>query len=104
MCIRDSKNTVKIVGDRTDLHVQGYFVYDSKKSGSTTISHLRFDPSPILSTYLIDEATFVGVHKWSFLERLDVLGLAAPGATVLLNAPYPADPVWGRLPLSLIHI
>ena len=96
-----NKNTAKIVGDRTDLHVQGYFVYDSKKSGSTTISHLRFDPSPILSTYLIDEATFVGVHKWSFLERLDVLGLAAPGATVLLNAPYPADQVWGRLPAEV---
>ena len=93
-----NKNTAKIVGKNTDLLVQAYFVYDSKKSGSMTISHLRFDPEPIDSTYLIDRATFVGVHQWSFLERIDVLGVAAPGATVLINSPYPADQVWDRLP------
>ncbi len=92
-----NKNTAKIVGTHSPLHVQAYFVYDSKKSGSVTFSHLRFDEQPIGSTYLIDTATFVGVHQWNFLERLDVLGLAAPGATVLLNAPYPADQVWGHL-------
>ena len=93
-----NKNTAKIVGHNAGLHVQGYFVYDSKKSGSVTTSHLRFDEQPIGSTYLITEATFVGVHQWNFLERLDVLALAAPGATVLLNAPYSADQVWDRLP------
>ncbi len=86
-----NKNTAKIVGKNTDLVVQAYFVYDSKKSGSMTVSHLRFDPEPIDSTYLIDRATFVGVHQWNFLERMDVLGVAAPGATVLINSPYPAD-------------
>ena len=68
-----NKNTTKIVGKNTDLVVQAYFVYDSKKSGSMTVSHLRFDPEPIDSTYLIDRATFVGVHQWGFLERIDVL-------------------------------
>ena len=95
-----NKNTAKIVGDRTDLRVQGYFVYDSKKSGSTTISHLRFDPNPITSTYLVDQATFVGVHQWSFLQRLDVLKVAAPGAVVLLNSPHRPEDVWGALPES----
>jgi pyruvate-ferredoxin/flavodoxin oxidoreductase len=93
-----NKNTAKIVGTNTDLHVQAYFVYDSKKSGSTTVSHLRFDPAPIDSSYLIQDATFVGVHQWSFLERHDVLAVAGPGATVLINSPYAADELWGRLP------
>jgi pyruvate-ferredoxin/flavodoxin oxidoreductase len=93
-----NKNTAKIIGGNTDMSVQAYFVYDSKKSGSTTISHVRVDEQPIDSPYLIDEATFVGVHQWSLLETLDVLCLAAQGATVLLNAPYPADEVWDRLP------
>jgi pyruvate-ferredoxin/flavodoxin oxidoreductase len=79
------------------MKVQAYFVSDSKKSGSTTISHVRVDEHDIDSSYLIDEATFVGVHQWSLLETLDVLCLAARGATVLLNAPYPADEVWDRL-------
>jgi pyruvate-ferredoxin/flavodoxin oxidoreductase len=92
-----NKNTAKIVGKNTDLVVQAYFVYDSKKSGSMTVSHLRFDPDPIDSTYLIDRATFVGVHQWSFLERIDVLSVAAPGAMVLINSPYPADQIWDRL-------
>lgn len=96
-----NKNTAKIIGGNTDLHVQAYFVYDSKKSGSTTISHVRVDEHPIHSTYLIDEATFIGVHQWNFFERLDVLHLAAHGATVLLNSPYPADQVWGRLPAEV---
>lgn len=96
-----NKNTAKIVGDNTDLNVQAYFVYDSKKSGSMTVSHLRFDPQPIESTYLIDQATFVGVHQWSFLDRLDVLTVAAPGATVLINSPYPAEQLWDRLPIEV---
>jgi len=92
-----NKNTTKIVGHNTDLAVQAYFVYDSKKSGSMTVSHVRFDPNPINSTYLIDRATFVGVHQWDFLERMDVLTVAAPGATVLINSPFPADEIWDRL-------
>jgi pyruvate-ferredoxin/flavodoxin oxidoreductase len=96
-----NKNTAKIVGKNSDLFVQAYFVYDSKKSGSMTVSHLRFDPRPIESTYLIDRATFVGVHQWSFLDRIDVLGVAAPGATVLMNSPYPAEEVWDRLPVEV---
>ncbi len=95
-----NKNTAKIVGGHSGLHVQAYFVYDSKKSGSMTVSHLRFDPQPIGSTYLVDDATFVGVHQWSFLERINVLDVAAPGATVLLNSPYAPDQVWGRLPVE----
>jgi pyruvate-ferredoxin/flavodoxin oxidoreductase len=93
-----NKNTAKIVGTNTDLSVQGYFVYDSKKSGSMTVSHLRFDAKPIESTYLVQNATFVGVHTWSFVDRFDVFALAAPGATVLLNSPVPADRLWDRLP------
>ena len=96
-----NKNTAKIIGDNTDLHVQAYFVYDSKKSGSTTISHVRVDEHPINSTYLIDEASFVGIHQWNFFDRLDVLSLAAKGATVLLNSPYPAEQVWDRLPVEV---
>ncbi len=96
-----NKNTAKVVGQNTDLFVQAYFVYDSKKSGSMTVSHLRFDPAPIDSTYLIDRATFVGVHQWSFLDRVDVLRIAEPGATVLINSPHPADQVWDRLPCEV---
>jgi len=96
-----NKNTAKIVGTNTDLHVQAYFVYDSKKSGSTTVSHLRFDPRPITSTYLIDRATFVGVHQWHFLERLDVLQVAARGAVVLINSPHRPEDVWDRLPAEV---
>jgi pyruvate-ferredoxin/flavodoxin oxidoreductase len=93
-----NKNSIKIIGEETDLFAQGYFVYDSKKSGSTTVSHLRFGPKPIRSTYLIDQANFVACHQWVLLSRLDVLGQAAPGATVLLNSPYPTDEVWDNLP------
>ena len=96
-----NKNTAKIVGANSDLDVQAYFVYDSKKSGSMTVSHVRFDDRPIGSTYLIDEATFVGVHQWNLLQRMDVLGLAAPGATVLVNSPYGADDVWAHLTVEV---
>jgi pyruvate-ferredoxin/flavodoxin oxidoreductase len=96
-----NKSSVKIIGDHTDNYAQGHFVYDSKKSGARTISHLRFGPRPITSTYLIGEATFVACHQWTFLEQIDVLELAAPGATFLLNSPYPADEVWDHLPGAL---
>src|ERR1035438_6030908 len=93
-----NKNSIKIIGEDTDNYAQGYFVYDSKKSGSVTISHLRFGPKPIHSTYLISKANFVACHQFSFLERLDVLKVAEPGATFLLNSPYGADEVWGMMP------
>ena len=93
-----TKNTVKIIGENTPLHAQGYFVYDSKKSGSITVSHLRFGPRPIESTYLIHQANFVACHQFEFLERIDVLALAGPGATFLLNSPYGPDEVWDKLP------
>lgn len=96
-----NKNSVKIIGEFTDLHAQGYFVYDSKKSGSTTISHLRFGPRPIESTYLIRQANFVACHQFSLLERMDVLELAAPGAVFLLNSPYGPHQVWDFLPREL---
>jgi pyruvate-ferredoxin/flavodoxin oxidoreductase len=93
-----NKSSVKIIGEGTDLHAQGYFVYDSKKSGSVTVSHLRFGPEPIRSTYLIEQADFVACHHFGLLARMKVLELARPGATVLLNSPYPADELWDRLP------
>jgi pyruvate-ferredoxin/flavodoxin oxidoreductase len=95
-----NKNSIKIIGDETDLHAQGYFVYDSKKSGSMTVSHLRFGPEPIRSTYLVEQAQFVACHQWGLLARVDVLAHAAPRGTVLLNSPYPADEVWAALPLN----
>jgi pyruvate-ferredoxin/flavodoxin oxidoreductase len=96
-----NKNTVKIVGEATDLFPQGYFVIDSKKSGSVTVSHLRFGSKPIRSTYLIDRATFVACHQFSLLDRMDVLRLAQPGATFLLNSPYGPEEVWDRLPAEV---
>jgi pyruvate-ferredoxin/flavodoxin oxidoreductase len=98
-----NKASIKIIGNSTELWTQGYFVYDSKKSGSVTISHLRFGPEPIRSTYLITEADFVACHQFSLLQRLEVLGIARSGATVLLNSPYPADEVWGHLPVEVQH-
>jgi pyruvate-ferredoxin/flavodoxin oxidoreductase len=95
-----NKNSVKIIGETTPLYGQGYFVYDSKKSGSRTVSHLRASPRPIESTYLIREAGFVAVHQFAFLEDMDVLDIAAAGATVLLNSPYPANAVWDQLPME----
>jgi pyruvate-ferredoxin/flavodoxin oxidoreductase len=96
-----NKNSVKIVGENTPLHAQGYFVYDSKKSGSVTVSHLRFAKRPIRSAYLIGRANFVACHQFSFLERMDVLELAEPGATFLLNSPFGPDEVWERLPVEI---
>ena len=93
-----NKASIKIIGEHTDQWAQGYFVYDSKKSGSVTVSHLRFGPEPIQSTYLIDQADFVACHQFGLLERMPVLDVARTGATVLLNSPYPADEVWDRLP------
>ncbi len=99
-----NKNSIKIIGEETAADVQGYFVYDSKKAGAVTISHLRFGPGPIRSSYLIRQAEFVACHQWSFLERYDVLEHAAPGAVVLLNAPYPPEEVWDRLPREVQEI
>ena len=96
-----NKSSIKIIGDNTDLWAQGYFVYDSKKSGSVTVSHLRFGPDPIRSTYLIDNADFVACHQFGLLERLSVLDSARTGATVLINAPYPVDQVWEHLPIEV---
>ena len=93
-----NKNSVKIIGEETDNFAQGYFVYDSKKSGSITVSHLRFGTAQIRSTYLISRANFIACHQFSFLERLDMLKWAEPGATFLLNAPVGKDEIWGVLP------
>ncbi|RRD45599.1 pyruvate:ferredoxin (flavodoxin) oxidoreductase [Tessaracoccus sp. OH4464_COT-324] len=92
-----NKNTIKILGHRDNTFAQGYFVYDSKKSGSRTVSHLRFGPNPIRAPYLVNQAGFIGCHHWSILERVDVLEFAKPGATLLLNSPYGAE-TWERLP------
>ncbi len=93
-----NKNSVKIIGEETDNYAQGYFVYDSKKAGAKTVSHLRFGPRPIQSTYLISKANFVACHQFFFLEKFDMLKYAEKGATFLLNSPYGAGEVWGRIP------
>ena len=93
-----NKASVKIIGEGTDLHAQGYFVYDSKKSGGVTVSHLRFGPEPIRSAYLIDAADFVACHQFGLLEKTDVLDFAKPGATFLLNSPFGPAEVWDHLP------
>ncbi len=93
-----NKNSIKIIGEDTDFNAQGYFVYDSKKSGSTTISHLRFGPRPIHSTYLISRANFVACHQWFFLEKFDMLQNLVEGGTFLLNSSYGPSEVWDRLP------
>ncbi len=93
-----NKNSIAIIGRNTPFYAQGYFVYDSKKAGAHTISHLRFGPRPIRSTYLIRRAQFVGVHQFGFLERFRVVDGAAPGATLLLNTPYPPEETWDRIP------
>ncbi len=93
-----NKNTIKIIGETSEGAAQGYFVYDSKKSGAITISHLRFGPGPIRSSYLVRTAQFVACHQFSLLDRYDVLGYAAPEANVLLNCPDGVDDVWSRLP------
>jgi pyruvate-ferredoxin/flavodoxin oxidoreductase len=93
-----NKNSIKIIGEETENYAQGYFVYDSKKSGSVTVSHLRFGKKPIHSTYLINKANFVACHQFGFLERFDVLGSAEQGSTFLLNSPYGPEDVWEHLP------
>jgi pyruvate-ferredoxin/flavodoxin oxidoreductase len=93
-----NKNSAKIIGENTELYAQGYFVYDSKKSGSVTVSHLRFGPRPIESTYLIDQANFIAVHQYNFVEKMDVLESAIDGGIFLLNSPYSKDEVWSHLP------
>jgi pyruvate-ferredoxin/flavodoxin oxidoreductase len=96
-----NKNSVKIIAEDAGLYAQGYFVYDSHKSGAQTVSHLRFGPRPIHSPYLISSANFVGCHQFHFVERQDILKLAAPGATFLLNSPYGPDEIWDQLPRSV---
>ncbi len=96
-----NKNSIKIIGSETANFAQGYFVYDSKKSGAVTVSHLRFGPRPLRSSYLVRRAKFVGCHQFSFVDKYDVLEHAAPGATFLLNSPYSKDEVWDRLPREL---
>ena len=93
-----NKNSIKIIGEETPFFTQGYFVYDSKKSGATTVSHLRFGPRPIRSAYLIKQAGFVACHQFEFVDKIDVLERAAPGAVFLLNAPYGPGEVFDRLP------
>ncbi len=96
-----NKNSIKIIGEDTDFYAQGYFVYDSKKAGALTVSHLRFGSKPIRSTYLIRQANFVACHQFLFVERFDVLKLAQPGATFLLNSPFGPEEVWDHLPNSV---
>ena len=96
-----NKNSVKIVGENTPLYAQGYFVYDSRKAGSVTTSHLRFSPRPIKGSYLVHRANFVACHQFQFLERIDMLSMAEPGATFLLNSPYGADEIWDHLPVEV---
>ena len=93
-----NKNSIKIIGENTDNYGQGYFVYDSKKSGAMTVSHLRFGPQPIRSSYLISKANFVACHQWIFLERYDMLSALVPGGVFLLNSPFNKDEVWDQLP------
>ena len=96
-----NKNSIKIIGEGTDQFVQGYFVLDSKKSGGSTVSHLRFGKDEIHSTYLIEKADVIGVHQFSLLRTMKVLELAKPGGTLLLNSPYPADQVFDQLPVEV---
>ncbi|QXT63394.1 pyruvate:ferredoxin (flavodoxin) oxidoreductase [Tessaracoccus palaemonis] len=95
-----NKNTIKILGSQEGAYGQGYFVYDSKKSGSRTVSHLRFGPNPIRAPYLVNRASFIGCHHWSILERVDILKFARPGTTLLLNSPH-GDDTWHHLPRPL---
>ncbi|MDQ6972917.1 MAG: pyruvate:ferredoxin (flavodoxin) oxidoreductase [Mariprofundaceae bacterium] len=99
-----NKNSIKIIGENTALHCQGYFVYDSKKAGSQTVSHLRFGPEPIRAPYLVDSANFIACHKASFITQVDMLDKAAEGAVFLLNSPTPAERVWDELPKPVQQI
>ena len=93
-----NKNSIKIIGDTTDNYVQGYFVYDSKKAGAQTISHLRFGPEPIYSSYLINSADFIACHQFNFIEKYDILAKIKKGGTFLLNSPFSKDEIWDKLP------
>ena len=93
-----NKNSIKIIGENTDNYAQGYFVYDSKKSGAMTVSHLRFGPQPIKSSYLVSKANFVACHQWIFLERYDMLSALVEGGVFLVNSPFSKDEVWDHLP------
>ncbi len=93
-----NKNSIKIIGQTTDNYVQGYFVYDSKKAGARTVSHLRFGPEPIHSTYLIEEADFVAVHQFNFIQKFNFVKSVKKGGTFLLNSPFTADEIWDQLP------
>jgi pyruvate-ferredoxin/flavodoxin oxidoreductase len=99
-----NKNSIKIIGEETPNYAQGYFVYDSKKSGAMTVSHLRFGAEPIKSTYLIQRANFIAVHQFNFLERYQILEAAEDGATLLLNSPYESEEVWDKLPRSVQEV
>ena len=96
-----NKNSIKIIGENTDNYAQGYFVYDSKKSGAMTVSHLRFGPQPIHSSYLISKSNFVACHQWIFLERYDMLSALVPGGVFLLNSPFGPEEVWDHLPVEV---
>jgi pyruvate-ferredoxin/flavodoxin oxidoreductase len=96
-----NKNSIKIIGEKTDYYVQGYFVYDSKKSGSLTVSHLRFGKHPVRSSYLIQSANFIACHHFNYLTKFDLLKDAEPGATFLLNSPYPQEELWHKLPKKI---
>jgi len=96
-----NRGSVKIIGENTPRYAQGYFVYDSRKAGSVTTSHVRFSPRPIKGSYLVHKANFVGCHQFHFTERIDMLSMAVPGATFLLNSPYGPDEVWDHLPVEV---
>ncbi|HRH40064.1 MAG TPA: pyruvate:ferredoxin (flavodoxin) oxidoreductase [Pyrinomonadaceae bacterium] len=96
-----NKNSIKIIGENTDLFAQGYFVYDSKKSGAKTVSHLRFGKHPIKAPYLISKADFIACHQFNFVEKEEMLAFAKDGATFLLNSPFTKDEVWDKLPLKV---
>ncbi len=96
-----NKNSIKIIGETTDNYVQGYFVYDSKKAGAQTVSHLRFGPDHIYSTYLIHKADFIACHQYNFIEKYDILKSIKKGGTFLLNAPFSKDEIWDRLPKKM---
>ncbi|WP_299013603.1 pyruvate:ferredoxin (flavodoxin) oxidoreductase [uncultured Photobacterium sp.] len=99
-----NKNTIKIIGENTELHTQGYFVYDSKKSGATTVSHLRFDSAPIEAPYLIEQAEFIACHQFQFVDKLEMFEHAAPQGTLLLNSPHPAETIWEYLPREVQQV
>lgn len=96
-----NKNTIKIIGENTELFAQGYFVYDSKKSGARTVSHLRFGPHPIRAPYLITRADFIACHQFNFTEKVEMLNLIKPGGTFLLNSPFNKEEVWYQLPATV---